>query len=152
MRNWQIATTVPRLHPETKSLACQVEAQMLKKVGDTLTHFESRQKRYCELAQANGVDLALIRHADAFVEHVTVIGPVAMRLQLLFLTCDRFLDASAGLYAFGQIDGDVAYHDILEVKGRLQSTIATVRNQRKMVLELVTPRRPDSFTAPAQPG
>lgn len=154
MRNWHIATTVPRAALGDAALATQVEAGMLKKVGAALAHFRQRVEHAERAAGLAALDLSLIGHGHSYEEDTPVLGPVAMQVHELFLLCDKFLDLSTALYSFGQISGDEASTNLLEVKRRLQGVITSIRNQRRLALTRVNDSagpRP-AFMAEPDPG
>ncbi|ABD71967.1 hypothetical protein Rfer_4280 (plasmid) [Rhodoferax ferrireducens T118] len=137
MRNWYIATSVPRASLGDASLASQVEAGMLKKIGETIEYFK-KQIKQCEIVAADGeVDFALISHGAEFTDDTRVIGPVAMQLRQLFLMADHYLDLTQALYSFAQITGDEANNASYEVKKRLEAASTSIRNFRRLSLEKV---------------
>lgn len=137
MRNWYIATSVPRASLGDSSLAAQVEAGMLKKVGETITHFKQKVSQCDVVARDANVDFSLISHGAEFADDTRVIGPVAMQLRELFLVTDRFLDLQQALYAFEQVSGDEANNASYDVKKRLEAVATSIRNFRRLALEKV---------------
>ncbi len=152
MRNWHIATTVPRAAVGSTTVAAEAEAAMLKKVDETLAYFRGKLAEREARARLAAVDLSLIRHGEAFVEETRVVGPVAVRMHELMLVCDKFLDASAAFYAFGQIDGTAANLELLDVKRRLQGVIASIRNHRRSALERVREMKAPPAMVSSDPG
>lgn len=137
MRNWYIATSVPRASLGDSSLAAQVEAGMLKKVGETIAHFRQKVSQCDVVARDADVDFSLISHGAEFADDTRVIGPVAMQLRELFLLSDKYLDLMQALYAFEQATGDDANNASFDVKKRLEAVATSIRNFRRMALEKV---------------
>lgn len=137
LRNWYIATTVPRSALGDSMMASQVEQAMLRKIGEAVKFFEQKISQ-CEAVAADAsVDFSLIGHASEFVDDTRVIGPVSMQLRSLFLKADRFLDLTQALYSFGQADIDSANNASYEVKVRLDAVSTSIRNHRVMALQKV---------------
>jgi len=137
MRNWHIATTVPRSALGESTLATLVEAGMLKKVSDTVKLFRTECQKLEVIGNDAGINFALISHGYEFRDDTKVIGPVAMQLRELFLVVDRFIDLNALVYSFSQISGEQASNNTYEVKKKVEGVITSIRNYRIMALNKV---------------
>lgn len=137
MRNWYIATSVPRASLGDAALAAQVEAGMLKKISESTAHFKQKISQCQAIATEAEVDFDLISHGAEYVDDTRVIGPVAMQMRELFLLADRYLDLTQALYSFAQISGDEANNASFEVKKRLEGVSTSIRNYRRIALEKV---------------
>jgi len=137
MRNWHIATTVPRSALGESTLATLVETGMLKKVSETVKYFKTECQKLEVIGNDASINFALISHGYEFKDDTKVIGPVAMQLRELFLTVDRFIDLNALIYSFGQITGEQASNNTYEVKRKVEGVITSIRNFRIMALNRV---------------
>lgn len=137
MRNWYIATSVPRSSLGDAALASQVEAGMLKKISESIAFFKQKISQCQAIATETEVDFNLISHGAEYVDDTRVIGPVAMQMRELFLLSDRYLDLTQALYSFAQISGDEANNASFDVKKRLEAVSTSIRNYRRIALEKV---------------
>lgn len=137
MRNWYIATSVPRSSLGDAALASQVEAGMIKKVAETVAYFKQRISQAEVISRDAEIDFGLISHGAEYVDDTRVIGPVAMQMRELFLLSDRYLDVTQALYSFAQITGDEASNASFEVKKRLEAASTSIRNFRRLSLAKV---------------
>lgn len=137
MRNWHIATTVPRSALGESTLATLVETGMLKKVADTVKHFRTECQKLEVIGNDANINFGLISHGYEFKDDTKIIGPVAMQLRELFIVVDRFIDLNALVYSFGQISADQASNNTYEVKKKVEGVITSIRNYRIMALNRV---------------
>lgn len=137
MRNWHIATTVPRSALGESTLATLIETGMLKKVTDTVKYFKTECQKLEVIGNDAQINFGLISHGYEFKDDTKVIGPVAMQLRELFLTVDRFIDLNALVYSYGQISGEQASNNTYEVKKKVEGVITSIRNYRIMALNKV---------------
>ena len=137
MRNWYIATTVPRSSPGNAGLASQVEQGMIKKINEASEFFKKKITLCEHIATEAEIDFGLISHGKEYVDDTRVIGPVAMQLRDLFLKADRYLDLTSALYSFGHMDSDAASNASFDVKKHLEATSTSIRNFRRLALEKV---------------
>lgn len=137
MRNWYIATTVTRSALGDATLASQSETRMLKKITEVSSAFKNKVAQCDAIAKDGGVDFSLIGHDHQFEDDTRIVGPVAMQLRELYLLCDRFLDLTSALYAYGQIDSTQASTNQHDVKRKLDGVITSIRNTRRLALNAV---------------
>lgn len=137
VRNWHIATTVPRVTLGDHAMSQAVEVAMLGKLSSTRKSLESLASQ-TEVLMQQIESPAELSHPDEFRDdQCPVLGPVAMQLFRLYVLADKLVDNYAILYAYGVMSQDQHSTSMLELKRELEGATASIRHQRFMTLSAV---------------
>ena len=138
VRNWYIATTVPRTAIGDNAMSQAVEVAMLAKLSGALKAMDTEIGRTNALLEQESFDKALLSHPDEFRDdQCPAIGPVAMQLLRLYVRADTLVDNLAALYALSVLDQEQHSGGLLQLKRDMEGVAASIRNHRFATLTAV---------------